>query len=471
MKKEEDFVPDWGGTTDDDHDERVNNQRQDRSRGSCSSHAVRNDAEEGAAEREEAELEEWCMDEFDDEAMYHVQENTETVAGPVDNKVVAKRKNQKILAGGNAMTSIQSGSTGGLPPAVAENDGTAYTASMPAGNFMMATWYVDCKATKWEQLGAKMISAPFDIIVIMLSPSVRDDSVLNPLSRLSKYQRNQCTNSLSELELQICMEKAVISTKSDDGVFWCVHRAKVLSVTPRIFCLAEGQASEISFSAVAVALRARTHRMQLINIACIRMPHDTIVSTRTIEDIADTIDYQAIAAVTGYFGKNTAAVAAIGSKANAILDSPFFQPFLLGRYEDEDDSEKQLVIFPVYTIAFGFYSKCRIPDLNEALTAPNFDDWADVTASNRSRGTRRALHNEFLSDMLLADIYKIPSWPFNDRGSSHVPHLGKITMKQIDWAQWIPGVFQLPLWMGQSLASARNRDRHAAKRFGRKNRR
>ena len=58
-----------------------------------------------------------------------------------------------------------------------------------------------------------------------------------------------------------------------------------------------------------------------------------------------------------------------------------------------------------------------------------------------------------------------PRWPLNDRGAPLVPSVGAIKLKAVAWDRsggaknWIPHVYQTPLWLGTSVPSKSSQKR------------
>ena len=58
-----------------------------------------------------------------------------------------------------------------------------------------------------------------------------------------------------------------------------------------------------------------------------------------------------------------------------------------------------------------------------------------------------------------------PRWPLNDRGAPLVPNVGAIKLKAVTWERangvknWIPHVYQTPLWLGTSVPSKSSQER------------
>ena len=67
------------------------------------------------------------------------------------------------------------------------------------------------------------------------------------------------------------------------------------------------------------------------------------------------------------------------------------------------------------------------------------------------------LGTDILNDMVSA--YVLPQWERNDEGSVHVPNLGNIKMKRVDWNRWCNHTFQTCLWLGTSIPSKASQNR------------
>ena len=64
---------------------------------------------------------------------------------------------------------------------------------------------------------------------------------------------------------------------------------------------------------------------------------------------------------------------------------------------------------------------------------------------------------------------ELPDWPDNDMGSSSVPALQIIKMKDPDFAKWCPYTFQTTMWVGTATPSKRSQQKNQYKFWWGKN--
>ena len=94
-----------------------------------------------------------------------------------------------------------------------------------------------------------------------------------------------------------------------------------------------------------------------------------------------------------------------------------------------------------YTWFFGHPHKTKVPSV---VPRYHIDAPSSLILGND-------MTQELMSSM------QLPSWDHYNKGNAYVPHLGIITMPQIDWGRWIDGCYMTVVRIGKSSSPRKSR--------------
>ena len=69
--------------------------------------------------------------------------------------------------------------------------------------------------------------------------------------------------------------------------------------------------------------------------------------------------------------------------------------------------------------------------------------------------TSLILGNDMTQELMSS--MQLPSWDHYKKGNAYVPHLGTISMPQIDWGRWIDGCYMTVVRIGKSSSPRKNK--------------
>ena len=159
----------------------------------------------------------------------------------------------------------------------------------------------------------------------------------------------------------------------------------------------------------------------------------------------------------------------IGYNGNAVLDLPVVQVFSEEAEEEYTDGQAQsrsleYHALPMYTVFFSNFRSCDL-QWEDCPTV------SDLRKHTRSRGQESPFTLASRGGEMVQWFGKSrgdgpgPRWPLNDRGAPLVPSVGAIKLKAVAWDRsggaknWIPHVYQTPLWLGTSVPSKSSQKR------------
>ena len=340
--------------------------------------------------------------------------------------------------------------------------------SVGAGNLMVATWVIGSTAA-WEVLGPALAAAPFDVVVLVLLPSCEEDISLQLLlaTKASRpgAQRTEADwpYGLEACSEALCQEKRVIELHGM-GVFVCSHKAKVRKMGYQVWLTPaavagsstsslHGHPNDACIATLGLTLERSRQRLERVRIGIVNFLNHDWPET-LVDGLVDSILRQNIAILTGFFGNEKDVVEEIAERTRAILDQPLVQPFWrqpnVKDATGRDFMTWKYQFMPSYLMFYGDYRTASRPGQEEA---PVVTDWTD--------------HGEDIEDWLLG-WSRLPRWTNNDEGSAHVPNLGNIKQKKVDWDRWLPGVHQLFVWLFTSTPSYKSQKRQELKGKGKK---
>ena len=171
----------------------------------------------------------------------------------------------------------------------------------------------------------------------------------------------------------------------------------------------------------------REMRIAYVNISA-------AVADYIVHDLEQYIVVNQLSMITGSFKGESFALGAALGRAGAVASIPSYQALLFqGRLQERTH--------PSYFVFFGPYKDMTWPE-------------------EPSRPPEEIVLGEDIEDEMLP-VSELPHWAHNKLGSSHLPHLGKIKMKQTDFAKWCRGTFETTLWIGQAAPSKKSQSKNA----------
>ena len=183
-----------------------------------------------------------------------------------------------------------------------------------------------------------------------------------------------------------------------------------------------------------VTMSEKRQRLEQINIGFLTVQGS--VSEAENQALVQWLVVSRIAILTGFFGDNKGLVETLAIKAAAIGYTPFYQDLWC---QNNRSRGWECLTHPSYFLLFGLYRAMRWPASTPTLP----DDFE--------------LGEDIRNDMIL--IRHSPEWPRNDQGSTSVPKLGNIKMKEVDWNKWCPQTFQTCLWLGTATPSKKSQEK------------
>jgi hypothetical protein len=175
-------------------------------------------------------------------------------------------------------------------------------------------------------------------------------------------------------------------------------------------------------------------RLEQINIGFLTVKGS--VSEDEHQALVQWLVVSRIAILTGFFGDNKGFVETLAMDAAAIGYTPFYQDLWC---KNNRSRGWEFLTHPSYFLLFGLYRAMRWP-----VSTPTLPDDFE-------------LGEDIRNDMI--PIRHSPGWPHNDEGSTSVPNLGNIKMKEVDWNRWCPHTFQTCLWLGTATPSKKSQEK------------
>jgi len=319
-------------------------------------------------------------------------------------------------------------------------------------NFMMATWVIGC-ACDIKRLADIIKLAPWTFIAVVFSTAVAEHHEVHTfLSRLAlgpDVIGQQGPHRHMDALLRLVLGDKQVNQVTD-RTFVILHKAKVKCAKRQVFTVnltasadqntaVAAQGRGLQFGSIRLELNTIRQRLQTITIGIVDMIGT--LQTHDVEWLVQWIVGGRIAALTGYFGANEAAVAEIAIGAGAVWSQSLCQGVIHSRASQPFQGVHAMA-YPSYIMLFGYYNHIDVQD-PFAIAPHGWDYGADI-----------------LEDMV--DFKHIPSWPMNDHGSGMVPHLGKVTTKKVAWERWMEHVLQLCVWIGTSAPSIYSQNRQHA---------
>ncbi len=309
------------------------------------------------------------------------------------------------------------------------------------GNFMISTWTMN-KFADPKLVGAKLKTAPFGCIVIIMSSEVAArDEIAMWLSELAKQDAEIVVGKpvCDALQHEILQEKAVY--RLSGNAFAAIHRAKVCNCSLVVWSArsrGEGD-QQLRFCSMHLDLDDTRQAMKEMTLGIIDVKD--VLSADDIESVVTWIVMDRVAILTGNFGKDQWMVQQIAMKANAIHDEALAQWITF----PSRSRGQEFWTHPTYFVCFGFHRGVCMPMPQEL--PPGWQIGYDL-----------------FHEMIHRD--DMPEWPENDMGSAYVPKLGLIKMKEIDFDRWCPFVIQTCLWAGTSTPSLKSQEAQMARSRG-----
>ena len=166
-----------------------------------------------------------------------------------------------------------------------------------------------------------------------------------------------------------------------------------------------------------------------------------IVDARSLLVTSDLLAFSSwivdenIAVLTGVFHKLIPYLHRVAIDSGAVGGGPLYQPLTFWHYKKRTYST---AVYPSFFVLFGYF---------RAITMP--DEGADMDGAKKDWGID--LGEDIYNECLWSN--DIPYWETNCVGSSAVPNLGNVKMKQADFRKWFSGVLQTVVWLGTATPS------------------
>jgi hypothetical protein len=242
---------------------------------------------------------------------------------------------------------------------------------------------------------------------------------------------------------------AVAEVLSDKGVyrvshraFAVIHRSKVecCNITRRHLHDRPGDAHHrVEATTLHLTMSTLRQRMEHIEIGFLSCERE--VEADDLEGLVDWLAKDPISILAVAAGDNGRLVETLAVATAAIGCSPVCQDLWCW---NSRSFGWECLTHPSYFLLFGTYRSMQWPTSTPTLP----DDFE--------------LGEDIRSDMILSS--RAPAWPRNDPGSTAVPHLGSIKMKNVDWMRWCPQTFQTCLWLGTAIPSKKSQSRQLLSR-------
>ena len=320
------------------------------------------------------------------------------------------------------------------------------------GNLMVANWVVGCDCCPMD-LGAKFCTAPWDLIVVVLTPAVAETHPLYlfmlKLSDLQErtqeeqwdqwgWRREGNTEFIEpegDLTKRVLEEKTVrrLGVRREGNLFVVLHKAKV---TDAIFeerhLRSRGPDNGIRFGSLTLGLATQRQRLENVSVGIVDVRRHV---TRTDADalVAFTVLHR-VDMLTGFFGTSTLHqfVSDLATRAKAVSWTPMFQSIR---------SRGESWAHPSFFLFFGCYRNIQVPETPDELpdTVP--------------------LGEDIVGELVSLD--RMPQWERNDAGSPFVHNIGNIKMRRADWERWFKGCFQTCMWLGTALPGRGSQNKRA----------
>ena len=238
---------------------------------------------------------------------------------------------------------------------------------------MMATWVVGQACKHWE-IGEKLKLAPFDCVVLVMSPAVMSDDDIYVYFKDLAHGNPRGIPYLAE----VLNEKAVYHLCNN--IFVALHRAKIQSCHHQAWSIrSRGEKSDgLEFCSLHLRMDNTRQRMEDIKVGILDMRGD--VSGSDVDALVEWLVVDRVAILTGFFGKRTqTAVAELTERAGAILEQPLFQG---AQFWSSRSRGWEYFAHPSYFLLFGFY---RAVTCTEAFSwvPNNFALGYDITSDDQ----------------------------------------------------------------------------------------
>jgi hypothetical protein len=296
-------------------------------------------------------------------------------------------------------------------------------ASVGQGNLMVANWLISKRCDPFE-LGATLTLAPFDCIVVIMSPAVAEtDPIVKFFTDLADGNVDN-----DEKLAEVLREKAIFGLF--DRVFVALHRAKIASCQFYLKSIRSRGDSDIFFGTLELIMDNSRQRMERITIGIVDV-RGSDIERSDIDAMVEWIVLDRIALLTGNFPHSREFVESLAMGAKAIHCEPMFQGV---KYWSRECGDWWHGSSSTYFMLFGYYRSIKLPDEGFVAIPRGWSIGQDIWES-------------------LISMDDMPSWPQNDEGSVMVPNLGSIKMKDVDFGRWCQGTLQTCLWLGTAIPS------------------
>ena len=353
------------------------------------------------------------------------------------------------------------------------------------GNFSMNSVVVGPRVD-WDQFATWLADSQWHIVVIKLLDCVG-------IEDLQRKFREVCSRSgaveLTDGEdpgMDVLLKSKSVHEVFDGCMYAAHNRFQVTAVAVCRFRFrkppksVEGPLCEewrAQFAKVTVRLDTTKQRLALISYGVFNCSNRILLEQPVVDIphvkwkldcVVDCTRRHGLQFITGWFGNDPTVVEHIGYRGNAVLDLPLVQVFSEKSERWTDDTGqsrgREYHALPQYTVIFSDYRNC---DFRWEERPPI----SELQKNTRSRGHESPFRLQINGGAMVQWFGKHrgegvgPRWPPNDRGAPLVPSVGAIKLKAVTWERangvknWIPHVYQTPLWLGTSVPSKSSQER------------
>ena len=195
----------------------------------------------------------------------------------------------------------------------------------------------------------------------------------------------------------------------------------------------KGDFCDMPFGTLKLYMQTKRQRMEKINIGIVDA-RSLLVSSDLLAFASWIVD-EKIAVLTGAFHKLIPYLHRVAIDSGAVGGGPLYQPLT---FWHDKKCTYSTAVYPSFFVLFGYFRQINLPDETADM------DWA---LSQHGIELGKDIYDACLWDD------DVPWWKTNCVGSSAVPNLGNVKMKDADFKKWFSGVLQTVVWLGTATPS------------------